>query len=173
MPAGKVSDRKARRKAELSEKLAKTLTRLEVAAKQADEGLEPRHDPKHTAGTFWKERKERKKRTLFIGGLPSNFKADDLNALLDSVSPGQAAAEIDFVGGSLPDRKASQRPRNAFVLFHTSDEAHAAQTALNGFMIHGSRLRVNFSDDKAQRETAINKRSGLHDKRQFASRSRY
>jgi hypothetical protein len=154
----KTATRKEKRKAELSARLDATLKKLEVVAQRPTEDLS-RHDPKHTTGTFWKERKEKKKRTLFFGGLHANATSSEIRELIESVEGAENGVEsVDIVGQAKMMRFA--KSTNAFVLFTTREAAFAAQQALDGFAISAaSKLRVNFSDDHSQRAVAIEKRS--------------
>uniref|UniRef100_A0A7S1M043 RRM domain-containing protein n=1 Tax=Neobodo designis TaxID=312471 RepID=A0A7S1M043_NEODS len=168
--AGKKVTRKERRRAELSAKLDQTLEKLErVAASGTNE--QPRHAARHTDGNFWKARKDEKKRTLFVGGLPPQFRQDDVKALIDAIEDAVDSVEkVDFLGSSVPAfKQKGAKPRNAFVSFATIDAAMATQQRLDGFTVEGSTLRVNFSADKQQRAVAIAKRDG-GDKHNFARR---
>jgi RNA recognition motif-containing protein len=162
--AGKKITRKDRKKAEASARLDATLHKLEAVAERAKEleargETDVRHDLKHVTGTFWKERKEKKKRTLFVGALPSDTTTESLRSLIEGIEACEATVEtIDFVGGSAPVQRL-KRPRNAFVCFTTLYAASAAQQALDGLQLGTTRLRVNFSADSNQRTKAIEKRS--------------
>jgi RNA recognition motif-containing protein len=160
--AGKKTSRKERRKQELSAKMDETLVKLEKAAVAAESGEGERHALRHTEGNFWKDRKDEKKRTLFFGGIPAQFKRDDIAALVDSVEDADGTLEkVDFIGSSVPEfKQRTAKPRNAFVRFSTVDAAMAVQQRLDGFTVEGSSLRVNFSADKQQRAVAIAKRDG-------------
>lgn len=167
--------------------------------------IQLRHDERFVGGTYWKERKEKKKKTLFVGNLPmyydQHIAKDYLVGILEShgvVDGAQRdqvleAKMLDFAAGKISDVdkkvpnkkadkdggfygplcpvlsidllpvKANARTRHAYVTFRTIDIAQKAQKLMDGAQPEAqnpNRLRVNFSDDSTQRETAIGKREG-------------
>jgi RNA recognition motif-containing protein len=161
--AGKKVTRKERHRAEMSAKLETTLEKLEKEAAADATGEEPRHAPRHTEGNFWKDRKDEKKRTLFMGGIPAKFHQEDIKAIVDGVEDAEGSVEkVDFLDTKVPAFKQRVvKPRNAYVLFSTVDAAMAVQSRLDGFTVENTTLRVNFSADKSQRAVAIAKREGV------------
>lgn len=163
-----------------------------------------RHDERFIGGTYWKERKERKRKTLFVGNLPMYYDQhttkDYLVGILEAhgVVDGNQKDEVleakmlDFAAGKITEAgpafnrkadkdggfygshcpilsidflptKANAKTRHAYVCFRTMEIAEQAQKLLDGAQPEAqntNRLRVNFSDDKNQRDTAINKREG-------------
>merc|ERR1711916_410991 len=142
---------------ELSQRLEDMLAKL-AAVKSREENPD-RHKIKHVNGSFWRERKEQKKRTLFMGGFPADYTAADVTELIHSVEGAAGAVQsVDFIGEKqVGQRKLQNRPRNAFVLLTSIDAAHAA-LSLYGMKLGLTALRVNFSDDRSQRAAAIAKR---------------
>jgi len=165
-----------------------------------------RHDERFVGGTYWKERKELKRKTLFVGNLPmyydQHITKDFIVGVLEShnIVDGTARQQmmeqkmLDFAEGKVEkvekkkhgakknDKgaglygevcpilsidflpvKANARTRHAYIAFRTVEISVAAQKLLDGIKPEANninRLRVNFSDDKNQRETAIGKREG-------------
>ena len=138
------------------------------AAHVAEANLVPvRHDPKFVNGTFWRERKEKKKRTLFVGNLParSYHKASSVIELIRSVFESSEEGgkldcsslveHVDFLG-----QKLGSIVHHAYVAFTSLEAAQIAKRLLDGLPVESQKLRVNFSADKQMRTIAIKKRSG-------------
>ena len=77
------------------------------AAAQHDPTPAARHDPKFAHGTFWRDRKEKKKRTLFIGNLPAAYPKDAVRDTLEAVVAAAAEHSNTAVDG---DREGIQGP---------------------------------------------------------------
>ena len=146
-------------------------TQQAAAAAAAQKKL--RHDPIFKGSTFWRDKKERRSRTLFVGGLPASVRngvdvKDILDARLAALKvevkpPLNPKADIDL----LKTKFLRAKSRNCYVTFPNLDSAYAAVDALNDFVIelpHGSTtLRVNFAGDKQARSEAIAKRPVNYD----------
>jgi RNA recognition motif-containing protein len=152
--ADESASRKALRKKILSQRLEKKLMQL-------SSNTDPvRHDVKHTSSSFWRLRKEKKKRTLFLGNMPKEFRLKDVTTFLQQRC-GFAPEEVDVLGGNGASQRLALKT-NAFVTFDTIDHARTAQQILDKLDFHGTRLRCNFSDDKTERAKAIQKRVCLN-----------
>lgn len=128
-----------------------------------------RHDPKFKHGTFWRDRKEKKARTLFLGGIPSAFSVKQVKDFISTVidlDPG-AAEYANQVGQStevveevdmLPVKHHS-KVKHMYVTMASIPLAGCAAAVLNGYRVEGRELRCNFAADKAQREEAIRRRN--------------
>jgi hypothetical protein len=134
----------------------------------AETQLEPlRHDPKFANGTFWRDRKEKKKRTLFVGNMPARsfHKASAVIELIRSVVEASEEASaldcsrlvehVDFLG-----QKMGSVIHHAYVTFSSIAAATVAHRLLDGLPVENQKLRVNFSGDKQMRSIAIKKRTG-------------
>lgn len=143
----------------------------------------PRHDPKFIHGTFWRDRKEKKKRTLFVGNLPAAYPKDAVRSTLEAVVAAAAEhtnQEILNIGAPmgadgtpssvvgppfvtevdlLPARR-GQTLVSGYVTFSTYAVSQFAQSILNGLPLEGKALRANAADDKNQRAEAIRRREG-------------
>ncbi|CAG9577047.1 putative RNA binding protein [Leishmania major strain Friedlin] len=192
MPGGLT--RKERRRWETSRRLELQMSRLNSNAAVAKEMIEEsaaqrrgtasdvvdgdavaapepklRHDPKFKHGTFWRDRKEKKARTLFLGGIPSAFSVKQVKDFISTVidlDPG-AAEYANQVGQStevveevdmLPVKHHS-KVKHMYVTMASIPLAGCAAAVLNGYRVEGRELRCNFAADKAQREEAIRRRN--------------
>lgn len=166
-----VSDlpRKQRHKLETERRLERAMGRLQdpAAAEQGAGTL--RHDPRFAHGTFWRDRKERRARTVFLGGVPvQGYSEAQVEELVTSTLRNDAAArsylaELDSDTSPLSDIdylpvKHGSRVRNMYVTLATVGLAGCLATALDGREIGGRRLRCNFAADKNQRAEAIRRR---------------
>jgi hypothetical protein len=127
-----------------------------------------RHDPKFSSGNFWRERKEKKKRTLFVGNLPARsfYKTSNVIELVRSiVEASEESAKLDcatlvehveFLG-----QKKGAMVHHAYVTFASLPAATLAQQLLDGLPVERQTLRANFSADKQMRSIAISKRNGF------------
>jgi len=150
--------RKERRKKQLREALDRRIARMNAAAALVDsESNVPalRHDPKFAKGTFWKTRKDQKKRTLFLGNVPRAVcpSRTELEALIRKHCPAATIEDVSYIKGNTHGRV-----YHSYVVFSSVDHAEAARIALDGKLAGKDHLRVNFSNDKSQRAAAIAKR---------------
>lgn len=159
--AGK--SRKEARKEQLSQRFAEKLQKLEVAAARiatlpADQP--DRHAPKHTEGSFWKQRKEKKKRTVFLGSLPSSFDKRRIEELITQQVPEAVVEAVDLIGAQNAAQRRFAKAVAAYVCLGTLEQAWSVKEKLNGFAMpqHHTTLRCNFSNDKEERQKAIAKR---------------
>lgn len=181
--------RKERRRAETQRKLEKQISRLDADARRGSapvlddkpveggiaEGDAPpsaatpeppklRHDPKFFNGTFWKERKEKKKRTLFVGNLPLTSTPKTITALVDAVLASSIADDVEGVamveGVDILPKKFGARVVHAYVTLRSAEMIPEAIKLLDNLPIDNNNLRVNPADDKDQRDKAISKRTG-------------
>lgn len=123
-----------------------------------------RHHPRNFAGTFWKSRKDEKRRTLFLGNLPPDCATQDAVKELISTSvasfgdkaASDVVARVDFMAA----RHQNLTARNAYVVCASFEAAQQVAQMLDQYEIRPGRwLRCNFSNDKEQRSIAIGKRS--------------
>lgn len=141
-----------------------------AATPEVGEDPKLRHDPRFINGTFWRTRKERRARTLFLGGIPSTFSVrqikDFVHTMLDAdvhaaeylekLEDGQEAVEsVDL----LPV-KPHAKIRHMYIVLASVPLAGCAAARLDGHALEGRQLRCNFAADKSQREEAIRRRSG-------------
>ncbi|KAG5474578.1 hypothetical protein LSCM4_03751 [Leishmania orientalis] len=188
--------RRERRRWETSQRLERQMSRLNssvTAAKGVDEEgaaqrsstvsnfgdgdavasseAKLRHDPKFKHGRFWRDRKERRARTLFLGGIPSSFSVrqvkDFIHTLLDSDSGAveymqhmSKDAEVVEEVCMLPAKQHS-KAKHMYVTMASVSLAGCAAAVLDGYKVQGRELRCNFASDKSQREEAIRRRSAL------------
>ncbi|KPA85564.1 putative RNA binding protein [Leptomonas pyrrhocoris] len=177
--------RKERHRWETSQRLERQMTRLSstVAAVQQMMGdataegaqdavqLEPklRHDPKFAHGTFWRDRKEKRARTLFLGGIPSYFTVRQITDLISTVvdSDPNAADYVSQIGKEkdvveevdvLPV-KHNSKVKHMYVTMASVPLAGCAAAMLDRYEMEGRQLRCNFAADKTQREEAIRRRN--------------
>ncbi|GET89932.1 RNA binding protein, putative [Leishmania tarentolae] len=192
MPEGLT--RKERRRLETSQRLEWQMLRLSSTAKAAREMTEEaaaqqqgtpgdvadggtvavsepqlRHDPKFKHGTFWRDRKEKRARTLFLGGIPSSFSVKQVKDFISTVidlDP-DATEYADQIGENkevveevdmLPVKHHS-KVKHMYVTMASVPLAGCAAAALNGYKVEGKELRCNFAADKVQREEAIRRRN--------------
>ncbi|KAG5499742.1 hypothetical protein GH5_03876 [Leishmania sp. Ghana 2012 LV757] len=138
-----------------------------VAASEA----KPRHDPKFKHGTFWRDRKERRARTLFLGGIPPSLSVrqvkDFIHTMLDSDSGAieymqKMSKDTEVVEEvcMLPAKQHS-KAKHMYVTMASVSLAGCAAAVLDGYKVQGRELRCNFASDKSQREEAIRRRSAL------------
>ncbi|ORC88644.1 putative RNA-binding protein [Trypanosoma theileri] len=119
-----------------------------------------RHDPKFANGTFWRTRKERRQRTVFLGNVPIQFTEQNVMDLVSTAVDAEGVAgrvveAVDFLPA-----KPRARQRHMFVTLCTKEIASQVVGLLNAYKLAGSELRCNFAADKAQRSEAISRRSG-------------
>lgn len=173
--------RKERRKLETKRLFEKRLSRLtaapritaaqdgETATVAASEGVTHlRHDPRFTNGSFWKKRKERRARTIFLGGVPVSFAEQNVKDFIESVldadsataeyaqqlEPGTSLVEsVDF----LP-LKFNAKLHHMYVTMASVALAGCAVSKLDKYQLEKHRLRCNFAADKTQRAEAIRRR---------------
>lgn len=128
-----------------------------------------RHDPRFVNGTFWRDRKERKARTVFLGGLPvKNFSPAHVEKLISSTLRGDSAAQpylekleenvsplssVEYL-----NLKSGGKVRHLYVTLASVPLASCLCSCLDGKEFNGRLLRCNFSADKVQRAEAIRKR---------------
>lgn len=142
----------------------------EEKSKQEQDVVPLRHDPRFINGTFWRDRKEKRARTVFCGGLPvKNFSKSKIEDLLCStLRKDHNAAE--YLGALDPDAspiasvdylplKHDAKVRNMYVTLASVPLAGCLIACLDGKEFNGRRLRCNFAADKAQRAEAIKRRS--------------
>lgn len=142
------------------------------AAPSAEEAHQ-RHDPKYKNGTFWRDRKERRRRTVFLGNVPAKLTEQDVTSLIsdtlrkgwtppeedgiadvDVVTEEEVVESVDFIK-SMPRAKR----RHMYVTMCSIKAAESATKLLDGKMMEGIALRCNFAADKVQRGEAIQRRS--------------
>ena len=181
------SERKLKRQAMLHERLEKNLNKMKVRQQQAEASgikdekgnpvLPDRHDPRHTTGTFWRDRKDAKRRTLFMGNLPLGYGQPQIRELASSAlsaatgdtENSDPVEDIDIIGKKKATGGPPPRCVNAYVTFKTLEAAQHVCKQLDQHQLRtdvapgrpGSSLhtlRVNFSADKTQRSVAIAKR---------------
>ncbi|KAG5474248.1 hypothetical protein LSCM1_03026 [Leishmania martiniquensis] len=191
MPEGLT--RKERRRLETSQRLERQMARLNSSAAAAKEAMEEgaaqrcgtasdfsngdalaasvpklRHDPKFENGTFWRDRKERRARTLFLGGIPLSFSVtqvkDFICTMLDSDSSAndylqQVGKDGELVEVSLLPAKQHSKVKNMYVTLASVSLAGCVAALLDGYKVEGRALRCNFASDKSQREEAIRRRN--------------
>lgn len=184
--------RKERRRRETAERLERQMRRLEAA--RHDDGdredrdaaggescpgpnetpRKERHDPRFQNGTFWKDRKEKRARTVFLGGIPvKQYNREDVeNFIMSTLRKDSASAaylrEVELEkGGVSPIEtvdflplKRDAKVRNMYIRLASVGLAGCLAACLNGFSLQGKKLRCNFASDKAQREEAIRRRGG-------------
>ncbi|EPY43191.1 RNA binding protein [Angomonas deanei] len=156
---------------ESTKRLEKQISRLNVVAAAAApaeaEGTgapKLRHDPRSTGGTFWRTRKEKKARTVFLGGIPAHFTKEQItDFILTILDSNEAAApyleekgsssaveEIDVIG-----HRPQGKIQNLYVTMASVGLAGCCIAGLDGYRLAGKNLRCNFSSDKSQRALAI------------------
>lgn len=173
---------KQRKKWESKQRLMKQMTRLANVSGVAAEGetaatsgvclettgaTRERHDPRWSNGTFWRTRKERRARTLFLGGIPTRMSQQDIKdfilTLLDSDS--RAKGYLQELGGAdavedvdfLP-LKHFTKLRHMYVTMRSVPIAECAALLLDGYRLEEQKLRCNFAADRSQRVIAIQRR---------------
>lgn len=125
-----------------------------------------RHDPKFANGTFWRDRKDKKRRTLFVGNLPATSTSANIITLIDAVvfdsqpSEGEATSSSLVESVDILPKKFGSRVVHAYVTFRTVEASEKAQRHLDGMEMGDNFLRVNNAADKQQRTVAIAKRNG-------------
>lgn len=122
-----------------------------------------RHDPKYINGTFWKERKDRKRRTLFVGNLPVTSTKGTIAELVDAVlgaNTEEKSSDTAIDGIEILPVKYGARVVHAYVTFKTLELSNTAQSLLSDLPVGPNKLRVNNAADKQQRAVAIAKRTG-------------
>nr|CCC53302.1 putative RNA binding protein [Trypanosoma vivax Y486] len=132
----------------------------------ATSGTVLRHDPKFTNGTFWRTRKERRRRTVFLGNMPIRYTVENVtnfvtttvraSILTEGVDPAEEI--VDSVDLLKPTPKAKWA--HMYVTLQSVELAGQAIKALDGLKLEGAALRCNFAADKEQRKMAIQRRSG-------------
>ncbi|CCW66646.1 unnamed protein product [Phytomonas sp. Hart1] len=131
-------------------------------------GEKLRHDPRFKNGTFWRDRKERRSRTLFLGGIPIHYSVEKVIDLIMTLLDGNnetyeilqnrpegiaVVEKVDF----LPLNHHS-KVRNMFVSIQSTSLAKCIAGLLNGYKVELYALRCNFVDDKKERAEAISRR---------------
>ncbi|KAK7197445.1 RNA binding protein [Novymonas esmeraldas] len=187
--------RKERRRWETSQRLDRQMTRLNTTAAAVKEMLEEataaqhggtasdtgsagveaasapklRHDPKFKNGMFWRDRKEKRARTLFLGGVPSSFTVRQVQDFISTVVDSDPGA-VDYVAQIGKDAqlveevevlaaKHQSKVKHMYVTMASVPLAGCAAAMLNGYKMEGKELRCNFAADKSQREEAIRRRN--------------
>ncbi|RNF15033.1 RNA-binding protein [Trypanosoma conorhini] len=150
----------------------------EASSSLPTQGDALRHDPKFKNGTFWRTRKERRERTVFLGNVPARFTAqevtDFVSSFLDAyrVRNGEDvnAAETESGEGGGGDvgvvdsvdflpTKPRVKHRHMFVTLQSKEVAELVVRLLDAYKLEGAVLRCNFASDKAQRGEAIRRRT--------------
>lgn len=189
MPEG--LSRKERHRWETSQRLERQMTRLSTTAAATKEMLDEaaaqqpgthgaptaegpaaevklRHDPKFRNGTFWRDRKEKRARTLFLGGIPASFTVKQVKDFISTVvdSDPNAIDYVDQIGKEtevveevdmLP-AKHQGKVKHMYVTMASVALAGCAAAMLDRYKVEGRELRCNFAADKTQREEAIRRR---------------
>ncbi|KPI88303.1 putative RNA binding protein [Leptomonas seymouri] len=141
----------------------------EGAESVAQPGPKLRHDPRFKRGTFWRDRKEKRARTLFLGGIPSYFTVKQVTDFISTVIDSDPSA-IDYVvqlgkGKEVVEEvdmlpaKHHGKVKHMYVTMASVPLAGCAATILDRYVMEGRELRCNFAADKMQREEAIRRRS--------------
>lgn len=81
---------------------------------------------------------------LFVGGLDWNTTSDSLRDTFETVGPIEEAKVIT-------DRESGRSKGFGFVTFTNPSDATQAVETLNGAMIDGRSIRVNWSESKGRR----------------------
>ncbi|CAJ1044262.1 hypothetical protein Q4I32_005208 [Leishmania shawi] len=192
MPEGLT--RKERRRWETRQQLERQMSRLNSSAVAAKEMIveaaaqhrdtasdfgndnaaaasEPklRHDPKFKNGTFWRDRKEKRARTLFLGGIPFSFSVKQVKDFISTVLDfDQGSSDyVDQIGNDaevvdevdmLPVKHHS-KVKHMYVTMASVSLADCAAALLDGYKVEGRVLRCNFAANKSEREEAIRRRT--------------
>lgn len=128
-----------------------------------------RHDPKFKHGTFWRDRKEKRARTIFLGGVPSYFTVKQVTDFISTVidSDTNAIDYVDAIGKEkdvveevdmLPAKHQS-KVKHMYVTMASVPLAGCAAAMLDRYKMEGRELRCNFAADKTQRDEAIRRRN--------------
>lgn len=171
--------RRLRRKREAEQRLEAEMARIEEQQKRASAlsaGIsgEPaavlRHDPKFINGTFWRDRKEKRARTVFLGGLPATeFSKQQIIDLVSSYLQKDAAAK-DYLPADQADLsqvvtdvdflpiKRGGTVRNLYLTLSSVALAGCLASCIDSVSFRGRKLRCNFAADKSQRAEAIRRR---------------
>lgn len=128
-----------------------------------------RHDPKFKYGTFWRDRKEKRARTLFLGGIPTYFTVKQIMDFIGTVvdSDPNAIDYVDQVGRDVDvveavdmlPAKHHSKVKHMYVTMASVPLAGCAAAMLDRYKMEGRELRCNFAADKTQREEAIRRRN--------------
>lgn len=135
-----------------------------------DKSVPMRHDPRFINGTFWRERKEKRARTVFCGGLPvKNFSKKQIEDLFSSTlrKDPNAKEYLSALDPEVPPvsyvdylpLKHDAKVRNMYVTLASVPLAGCLVACLDGKEFNGRKLRCNFAADKAQRAEAIKRRN--------------
>ncbi|ESS63563.1 RNA-binding protein [Trypanosoma cruzi Dm28c] len=162
-----------------------TATKTETAMQAAEAGtdaLSPtreetlRHDPKFKNGTFWRMRKERRGRTVFLGNMPARFTVQEVKDFVSSVFDAYCAQKNEDVNKADEEREEGSvgvavvdlvdflpapprvKHRHMFVTLQSKEVAEQVVKLLDAYKLDGVTLRCNFASDKAQRGEAIRRR---------------
>jgi hypothetical protein len=130
-----------------------------------------RHDPKFKHGTFWRDRKEKRARTLFLGGIPSYFTVKQVMDFISTVVDSDHNA-VDYVYQIGKDKdvveevdmlpvKHNSKVKHMYVTMASVPLAGCAAAMLDRYKMEGRELRCNFAADKTQREEAIRRRNAI------------
>lgn len=131
-----------------------------------------RHDQKFVNGTFWRDRKERRARTVFLGGLPlKNFGPSHVEKMIISTLRSNPDAQthlktlgVDTSPLSTIDYlqvKPGGKVRNMYVTLASVPLAECLISSLDRKEFNGRLLRCNFAADKTERAEAIKKRGNV------------
>lgn len=127
-----------------------------------------RHDPRFTNGTYWRDRKERRGRTLFLGGLSARFTVEKVKEFISTVVDTDPGA-VDYLA-QLPEGTPvvesvdmlndnhSGKVRHMYVVMASVPLAFIASHKLDGMPMEQRNIRCNFAADKTQRAEAIKRR---------------
>lgn len=140
-----------------------------AVAPPEEAGPRLRHDPKFKHGTFWRDRKEKRARTLFLGGIPAYFTIRQVTDFISTVidSDPNAIDYVDAIGKGtevveevdmLPVKHQS-KVKHMYVTMASVPLAGCAAAMLDRYKMEGRELRCNFAADKTQREEAIRRRN--------------
>ncbi|EKF39193.1 RNA-binding protein, putative [Trypanosoma cruzi marinkellei] len=159
----------------------KTGTAMQAAEAEA-KALSPmrgetlRHDPKFKNGTFWRMRKERRGRTVFLGNMPARFSVQEVKDFVSSVFDAHCAQNNEDVNNTSEEREEGSagvavvdlvdflpapprvKHRHMFVTLQSKEVAEQVVRLLDAYKLDGVTLRCNFASDKAQRGEAIRRR---------------
>ncbi|ESL08698.1 RNA-binding protein [Trypanosoma rangeli SC58] len=153
-------------------------TTVQVAGTEANslfptQGEKLRHDPKFKNGTFWRTRKERRGRTVFLGNVPARFTAQDVTDFVSSVLDAYYLRGEDDVNGTKTEgeegsgdvvlvdsvdflpTKPRAKHRHMFVTLQSKEVADRVVSLLDAYKLEGAAVRCNFASDKTQRGEAI------------------
>ncbi|RNF00341.1 RNA-binding protein [Trypanosoma rangeli] len=137
------------------------------------QGEKLRHDPKFKNGTFWRTRKERRGRTVFLGNMPARFTAQDVTDFVSSILDAYYVRSEEGVNGTKTEgdegsggvdlvdsvdflpTKPRAKHRHMFVTLQSKEVADRVVRLLDAYTLEGAAVRCNFASDKTQRGEAI------------------